>query len=192
MKRALLSTIVSCFFVACAAQQQLTTASIEKANLARERDDLLRERRDLQVEVRMLRQELASKNDQIMRSRGETTSCQTALTGCEARRGDAQIACDNMLQEVRTNCDTMAAQCETARAQAVMEGQLRMLQSIEVVGTPSVVKGWLIDDHFYTFQVRVDGKVAILTKIETKGEETMFARALSTITEVAGAIALHR
>jgi hypothetical protein len=107
------------------------------------------------------------------------------LTACQNTRAEAS-------RSAAATAEALKAQCQALSGQAYANGQLRVLQSIEIVGQPSREKGFLWDDHYYTFQVRVGGRTVVLSRIHTREGENAFSRLLSSIPELAMALGLRR
>lgn len=158
-----------------------------------------RERFTMQQQVRALESQLAAANDQIARltereswssqqrsseseqCRAERSSLQGRLDQCEAERISLKASEKGLLVQRIQDCRRDNSK-EYQRG--VSDGKLSVLNAVEVLGVPEVEEGWITDDHFYRFEVRVSGRQFSLMRVRTHEEETPFGSALAAIKDL--------
>jgi hypothetical protein len=192
-------------------QQQLASANAERFALQRERQNLVQQNQDLAYNLRQMTERLNKHEEQDASTLLALTACRDNLQQCESRRLELENADVGQLTRQVQKCTTDLAvqndqcqrdlaarvqECAAAapdhRARGFAEGQLSVLNAIEIIGVPEREKGIIFDDYFYVFQVKVGNRRVVLTRIRTHKEETAFGSLLGGIKDIAMVFATRK
>ncbi len=185
-------------------QQQLIRAD-------RERAELVRQNQELSYNLRQMTERLNKHEEQEAAQVAALNTCHADFQRSESRRLELENADVGILMQRATKCESDAvvqtqkydgemksaaqqctAEAEERRARGYAEGQLRVLNSIEIIGTPEREKGIIFDDFYYVFQVRVGNRRVVLSRIRTHKEETAFGSLLGSLKDIAVAFAARK
>lgn len=201
---AILTVVILALACGSGLQQQLARAD-------RERMELVRQNQELSYNLRQMTERL-NKHEEVESAQGAAlNACRTDFQRAESRRLELENSDVGILLQRATRCESdiltegkkheqilkdAATQCgldkDERRARGYAEGQLHVLNSIEIIGAPEREKGILFDDFYYVFQVRVGNRRVVLTRIRTHKEETAFGAALASLRDVAVAFATRK
>lgn len=122
---------------------------------------------------------------EVTRLRAEKETLRLQLAQLQERFDVAKL---QNVEVLKTQLDETQKLMREKEKSAYANGALDVFKSIEFKGIPDVKPGWIWDDYYYDFEVRLGGHTIVTQRVKTETKENEIAKPLSAVWDVANVL----